>query len=92
MSNIEMSGRELRQRNPNLSYKLSTFEGYEEPTGEHPPPVPSPLDKGKMKKLLITKDHSLGPANPQNNAPPLQINSAPPNLAPIDFRCLLCGA
>ena len=83
-----MPGRESRQRNPNLSYKLSAFEGDEEPTEEHPPPVPSLLDKGKAKKRRITKDHSLPPTDPQNDAPPPQINSTPLSFAPIIPKCL----
>ena len=82
-----MSRRKLRQRNPNLSYKLSAFEGDGEPTEEHPPPVPSLLDKGKTKKRRITKDHSLPPTDPQNDAPPPQINSTPLSFAPIIPKC-----
>ena len=77
----------MRQRNPNLSYKLSTFEYDEEPTEERPPPVPSLLDKGKTKKRRIAKDHSLAPTDPQNDAPPPQINSTPPSFAPIIPKC-----
>ena len=49
--------------------------------------MPSLLDKGKTKKRRITNDHSLTPTDPQNNAPPPQIDSTPPTFAPIIPRC-----
>ena len=39
------------------------FQDYENPTGEHPPPVPSLLNQGKTKNRRIMKYYSPTPAD-----------------------------
>ena len=54
--------------------------------------LPSLLDKGKPKKRRITNNHSLAPADPQNDSPPPQIDSTPPKFVLAIPRCPLHSA